>query len=141
MYVISANYISIDRTTGTITVSYIDRDKDDISTYRFGILAYEVPDPVWNTSLTITLFVTDIDNNPPLVRWIIDAESDNVTFPVDEDAEKLTNMAFLENFAGTLNLTIFIRDIDTVRSFRRGNVIVSKRKICFCPGGERSVYG
>ncbi|XP_018562325.1 cadherin-related tumor suppressor [Anoplophora glabripennis] len=107
-----ANYISIDN-NGTISVKPIDRDKDDISTYVFGIVAYEVPDPIWNTSLTITFFVLDIDNNPPLVRWIMDASFDNVTFPVDDDTEKSTEMRFLENTDGTLNLTIFIRDIDT----------------------------
>ncbi|XP_018580313.1 cadherin-23 isoform X1 [Anoplophora glabripennis] len=107
-----ASYISIDN-YGTISVKPIDRDKDDISTYVFEIVAYEVPDPIWNTSLLITFFVLDIDNNPPLVRWILDASFDNVTFPVDDETEKSTEMSLLENTDGTLNLTIFIRDIDT----------------------------
>lgn len=104
-------YISIDN-NGTITVRGIDRDKDDILTYNFEIMAFEVPDaPLWNNTLNITFYIDDIDDNPPLVNWIMDAERENVTF--SENDEKFTNMSFLENFAGTLNLTIYIRDRDT----------------------------
>lgn len=104
-------------------MSNIDRDKDDISRYSFAILAYEVPDPNWNTSLTITLFVIDIDNNWPLVRWIQEAKSENVSYPNEIGVEKATSLSFLENFSGTLDLTIFIRDIDTVRLFWKTNIV------------------
>ncbi|KAJ8921830.1 hypothetical protein NQ315_008462 [Exocentrus adspersus] len=107
-----ADYISIDEKSGTINVKKIDRDKDDISTYSFEVMAYEVPDkPVWNNTLAITFYIIDIDNNPPLVRWVEEADKTNRTF--DNVEEKLTSMSFLENYAGDLNLTIFIKDIDT----------------------------
>ncbi|KAJ8969552.1 hypothetical protein NQ314_001704 [Rhamnusium bicolor] len=106
-----ANYISIDN-NGTIKVNNIDRDKNDISVYKFEIMAYEVPDaPIWNNNLTISFYITDIDNKPPLVRWIVDASKQNVSF--DDVTEKVTSLSFLENYAGNLNLTIFIKDLDT----------------------------
>ncbi|KAJ8974156.1 hypothetical protein NQ317_003206 [Molorchus minor] len=108
-----ANYISIDEKDGTIHVGKIDRDKNDISMYNFEINAYEVPDaPLWNTSLNISFYIIDIDNNAPLVVNITDASFSNITFD-SNDTDKSTNMSFLENTSGTLNLTINVRDIDT----------------------------
>nr|QZZ63295.1 cadherin [Leptinotarsa decemlineata] len=105
-----AKYVSVNKENGTIHVSPIDRDKNDILTYNFEIAAYVAEEPDWETNNTITFYITDIDNNPPIIEYIIDRN--NETIPFEKNSKKTMSISFLENYNGGLNTTIFIQDID-----------------------------
>ncbi|CAH1176404.1 unnamed protein product [Phaedon cochleariae] len=106
-----AKYIHIDERTGTVHVSKIDRDKKDITMYKSEISAFVCEEPDWRTSQVMSFYIIDIDNNSPLVIWVFDYEKNNNTY--DGETSKSTSLKFYENYAGSLNTTIFIKDIDT----------------------------
>ncbi|KAG5882083.1 hypothetical protein JTB14_034867 [Gonioctena quinquepunctata] len=106
-----ASYVSIDKTSGIISVKPIDRDAKDLMVYNLEVSAYVFDEPEWNTTASISFYIIDIDNNPPLINWIEDYGGNNVTF--DKTTTKNTSLTFKENYQGSLNTTIFIQDIDT----------------------------
>ncbi|KAL1505533.1 hypothetical protein ABEB36_005077 [Hypothenemus hampei] len=96
---------------GIITVEPIDRDAQDLSTYKFRIVAHEDDDPPFETPLDITFFIDDIDDNSPLFMYVDGENYTRVDF--SEMDKKEMHFTFYENFAGTIDGKIFIRDIDT----------------------------
>ncbi|XP_060523667.1 protocadherin Fat 4-like [Cylas formicarius] len=104
--------VSIDKNSGVITVKPIDRDARDILTYQFTIMAQETDDPPFNTTLDITFFIQDIDDQDPVFMAVKDS-SGNENNTYEETDTKVANFKFLENFDGTLNAKFNITDRDT----------------------------
>ncbi|KAH1020678.1 hypothetical protein HUJ04_010293 [Dendroctonus ponderosae] len=94
-----------------LTVNPIDRDAKDLSTYAFRIMAQEEDDPPYNVTLDITFILEDIDDNSPLFKQVYFSDGSSVTLA--DGVTKIIEFSFLENFAETINGTIWIRDIDT----------------------------
>lgn len=97
---------------GALTVNPIDRDAKDLSTYAFQIMAQEEDDPPFNVTLNITFILEDIDDNSPLFKQVFFSNGSSVT--LKDGVTKVIEFSFLENFAETINGTIWIQDIDTV---------------------------
>ncbi|XP_076275390.1 cadherin-AgCad1-like [Rhynchophorus ferrugineus] len=102
--------ISINKTSGELVFGPIDRDAKDLTTYQFKIRAQEVDDPPFNETIAVTLFLDDLDDNSPLVMSLINETGEIVNYTPDET--KVVHFWYLENFAGTLDGTITITDID-----------------------------
>lgn len=104
-------YISINKATGQLLIKPIDRDADDLITYQFRVRAQKVDDPPYNNSITVTLYLEDLDDNSPLVMSLVNNTKNIVDYTNKDD--KSFHFWFYENFAGTLDATITITDIDT----------------------------
>lgn len=107
----------LDNTKGVIQINNIDRDKFDLTTFNFSLKAY-VKDKggPWETGLNTTLFVTDIDDNPPLFRRMVNTTDPNKVVIFKDGEEKRLIISFLENYNQSFHIDLFIQDIDTVRN-------------------------
>lgn len=109
------HYISINGSTGEITVNKIDRDKNDIDSYTFTVMAYvDPPDQTWHKNMVINLHVLDIDNNPPVITK--STVNKTIVHDFENGEEKVVNLKFIENYASSLNTSTLISDNDTVSS-------------------------
>lgn len=93
--------VSIDQTTGVITVTGIDRDAYDREMYTFTAIAKEVHDPHYTKNQSITFYVIDINDHSP---YFYDPENHLLTFDIREELYT------------PLDDTVAVKDIDTVRS-------------------------
>lgn len=90
----------------------IDRDRHDISTYEFDIIAYVEPKDKWKSDMKITLHVIDVDDNPPVI--MNSTVNETIVHDFDGVTEKVVNLKFIENYASSLNTSTEIVDKDTV---------------------------
>lgn len=100
---------------GNITVKPIDRDTNDISTYKFDIMAQETDEPPYTVNLTITFFLEDLDDHSPVFLYVNRTNDTNVD--VKNEDKKIVQFTFYENFAGAIDGNIGIQDLDTVGKF------------------------
>ncbi|XP_063234569.1 cadherin-23-like isoform X2 [Bacillus rossius redtenbacheri] len=93
-------YFSIDKSTGLLTIHYIDRDILASDYFSFSVLAYKKEFPEYNVSLTMTVMVLDIDDHTP-------------NFTIGADEEKRLEI-YIDERSTTLQLndTITVRDPD-----------------------------
>lgn len=100
---------------GNITVKPIDRDTNDISTYKFDIMAQETDEPPYTVNLNITFFLEDLDDHSPVFLYV--DRTNDTSFDVKNEDKKIVQFTFYENFAGAIDGNIGIQDLDTVGKF------------------------
>ncbi|XP_066150365.1 protocadherin Fat 4-like [Euwallacea fornicatus] len=96
---------------GIIAVNPIDRDAKDLTNYKIDIMAQEQDEPPFTANLSITFFLDDLDDNSPLFMQVFRSNDTNDNL-VNVDT-KIVEFTFYENFAGVIDGSMFIEDIDT----------------------------
>ncbi|CAG9862717.1 unnamed protein product [Phyllotreta striolata] len=104
-----ANYITVDKDKGIITINKIDRDKNDISEYYLYIEACVCDEPSWCQIQKMTFSIIDVDDHN---AEILKDNYKNGTI-IDITNPKIVQVSFLENAVGSFNFTSFIEDRDT----------------------------